>query len=234
MARTRNNRVVLQPPRIKGFHPIGNYRLEMETTNIFLEEYESIRLLDYDALSQVEAAQIMQVSRPTLTRIYQSARKKIAKALVEGTLITIEGGHAIFSEAWNDCPECHCRFNISGGNSCPLCHRGGSSLMALPMDHPGEEATIHPAFAKAPYLMLVDNKSKTSIIENNLINQPQTGIKVVEMIHKLGVTTIVAYEIGIPVQHKAQELGINLVLLPHNLQRIKELLKLINFNNESI
>ena len=234
MARTRNNRVVLQPPRIKGFHPIGNYRQEMETTNIFLEEYESIRLLDYDALSQVEAAQIMQVSRPTLTRIYQSARKKIAKALVEGTMITIEGGHAIFSEAWNDCPECQCRFNISGGNNCPLCHRSDSSLMALPMDHPGEEATIHPAFAKAPYLMLVDIKNKTSIIENNLINQPQTGIKVVEMIHKLGVSTIAAYEIGIPVQYKAQELGINLVLLPHNLQRIKELLKLINLNNESI
>lgn len=234
MARTRNNRVVLQPPRIKGFHPIGNYRQEMAVTNLFLEEYESIRLLDYDALSQVEAAQIMQVSRPTLTRIYQSARNKIAKALVEGTMIKIEGGHAIFSDDWNDCSQCNCRFKINNQNNCPLCHRSVSNLMALPMDHPSEEAAIHPAFAKAPYLMLVGHNNQTSIIENTLINQPQTGIKVVEMIHKLGVTTIAAYEIGIPVQHKALELGISLVLLPHNIQRIKELLKLTNIKNETI
>ncbi len=227
MARTRNNRVVLQPPRIKGFHPIGNYRQEMAVTNLFLEEYESIRLLDYDALSQVEAAQIMQVSRPTLTRIYQSARAKIAKALVEGTMITIEGGHAIFSEAWNDCPHCNCRYNASNGNNCPLCHHNNSGLIALPMDHPGDEAAIYPAFAKAPYLMLVDQNNQTSIIENTLIDQPQTGIKVVEMMYKMGVTAIAAYEIGIPVQHKAQEHGINLVLLPHNLQFIKQILNII-------
>lgn len=218
---------MLQPPRIKGFHPIGNYRQEMAVTNLFLEEYESIRLLDYDALSQVEAAQIMQVSRPTLTRIYQSARAKMAKALVEGTMITIEGGHAIFSEAWNNCPQCSCRYNSSSQNNCPLCHHNKTSLIALPMDHPGDEAAIYPAFAKAPYLMLVDHNNQTSIIENTLIDQPQTGLKVVEMMHKLGVTTIAAYEIGIPVQQKAQEHGINLVLLPHNLQFIKEILNII-------
>lgn len=233
MARTRNNRVVLQPPRIKGFHPIGNYRQEMAITNLFVEEYESIRLLDYDALSQVEAAQIMQVSRPTLTRIYQSAREKIAKALVEGTIISIEGGHAIFSEAWLDCPRCNGRYSTSSENTCPLCDHNQPGLIALPMDHPGEEAAIYPAFAKAPYLILVDHNNQTTLIENTLTNQPQTGIKVVEMMQKLGVTTIGAYEVGIPVQQKAKEMGINLVLLPHNLQFIKEILNHITKNNES-
>jgi len=48
------------------------------------DEYETIRLLDYEGLMQEEAAERMNVSRPTLTRIYENARKTMAKAFVEG------------------------------------------------------------------------------------------------------------------------------------------------------
>ena len=51
---------------------------------LHLEEYEAIRLLDYQNLTQEEAAVYMDVSRPTLTRIYEEARNKVATAFVEG------------------------------------------------------------------------------------------------------------------------------------------------------
>ncbi len=57
-----------------------------------LDEYESIRLLDHENLTQEQCAQCMGVARTTVTAIYNSARKKIAEALVEGKTLRIGGG----------------------------------------------------------------------------------------------------------------------------------------------
>ena len=46
----------------------------------------------------------MDISRPTVTRIYNSARQKIADALVNGRSITISGGDVTVCEAIR--PEC--------------------------------------------------------------------------------------------------------------------------------
>jgi predicted DNA-binding protein (UPF0251 family) len=124
MARPRNYSKIQIPPRVKGFSPMGYYFDKSEPVQLNIEEYESIRLLDYENLSQQEAALIMDVSRPTLTRIYDRARKKIAVALTEGLQVTIEGGRAIFSEEWYECGFCHCRFNTVKEKqlaNCPLC-----------------------------------------------------------------------------------------------------------------
>ncbi len=58
-------------------------------------------------MTQEEAAEHMNVSRPTLTRIYESARKAIAKALVEGKMILIEGGNIEFEQHWFRCKCCY-------------------------------------------------------------------------------------------------------------------------------
>jgi hypothetical protein len=67
----------------------------------------------------------MNVSRPTYTRIYSSARKKIAKAFVEGRQIAIEGGKVYFDSEWFQCNNCHCYFNNPEKEipikDCPLC-----------------------------------------------------------------------------------------------------------------
>ncbi len=227
MARTKNNRVVLQPPRIKGFNPIGNYSKEKKVTTLFIEEYESIRLLDYDMLSQVEAAKYMQVSRPTLTRIYQAARQKIATALVEGSMVTIEGGSAVYSDEWQECPNCEGRFSIKNATTCSLCDHSVNQLVAIPIDQPSESASIFTAFARAPYFMLTDHLNRTVTIENTMLDQPQTGMKVVEMLHKLGMTAIAAYELGIPVIERAQKYNMNLILLPSKCRTAKDVLKLV-------
>jgi predicted DNA-binding protein (UPF0251 family)/predicted Fe-Mo cluster-binding NifX family protein len=58
-----------------------------------LDEFETIRQIDYCAKTQEQCAKEMDVARTTVTAIYESARRKIAAALVEGRRIVISGGN---------------------------------------------------------------------------------------------------------------------------------------------
>ena len=91
-------------PSVSGFKPYGSKKNSgrVETVFLNLEEYEAIRLCDYEMLNHQQASEIMNVSRPTLTRIYSKARQKLAEALVAGKQIIIVGGKIYFdSEGCN-------------------------------------------------------------------------------------------------------------------------------------
>ncbi|GAB4261396.1 MAG: hypothetical protein Kow0079_17900 [Vicingaceae bacterium] len=120
-------RKVSNPPLIKGFKPYGTEsgNQNLEIVNLLYEEYEALRLSDYDILNHHQASVMMGVSRPTFTRIYDSALKKIAKAFVEGKQISIEGGKVYFDSDWYHCRSCNCYFNNPEKDKkvefCPLC-----------------------------------------------------------------------------------------------------------------
>ena len=63
-----------------------------ETIGFTLDEYETVRLIDYQKLTQEECASAMCVSRATVTSIYENARYKLADALMNGKRIRITGG----------------------------------------------------------------------------------------------------------------------------------------------
>ena len=124
MARPRNNSKIQIPPRVKGFNPQGYYAKPSKIINLNVEEFEVIRLLDYENLSQLEASKIMEISRPSLTRIYDRARKKIAQALIEAHPIRIEGGKIVYDEHWYQCGKCKSHFSNTNGEevtNCALC-----------------------------------------------------------------------------------------------------------------
>ena len=83
---------------MKGFKPYGMPMCKIDPVILKFEEYESIRLVNYDKLPQDQAAEQMNVSRPTFTRIYNKALKQIAKSFVEGKAIEIEGGNYQFEK----------------------------------------------------------------------------------------------------------------------------------------
>lgn len=140
--RARKIRRVLNPPIIKGFKPYGN---EIGTDHsgghiaLQLEEYEALRLCDYEMYTHHEAAVIMGVSRPTLTRIYASVRQKIARAFAEGLSISIEGGKVYFDSDWYECHHCKSTFNNPNMEEkiahCPLC--GSEQVSEYEMELPG-------------------------------------------------------------------------------------------------
>lgn len=92
---------------MEGFKPFGVPIKDLEPIVLFIEEYEAIRLTDYENLTQEEAARKMNISRPTFTRLYDKARKNIAKAFVEGKAILIQGGTFISDDYWYKCRDCN-------------------------------------------------------------------------------------------------------------------------------
>ncbi len=124
MARPQKVRRVAQAPSVSGFKPYGG-ALPNKKKAVFLlcEEYEALRLNDYEKYNQCEAAAIMQISRPTFTRIYISAREKIATAFVEGRQIIVEGGKVEYEQGWYACKTCGCLFSQveQEAPGCALC-----------------------------------------------------------------------------------------------------------------
>jgi predicted Fe-Mo cluster-binding NifX family protein len=57
-----------------------------------MDELEALRLIDLQEMSQVRAATEMGVSRATIGRVVARARSSVARALVQGRRILIEGG----------------------------------------------------------------------------------------------------------------------------------------------
>ena len=68
-----------------------------ESVRMTVDEYEAVRLLDAEGLTQEACADRMNVARTTVTAIYDSARKKIADAIVHGKRLLIAGGCCEFA-----------------------------------------------------------------------------------------------------------------------------------------
>jgi len=107
MARPQKNRKICNPPKMGGFKPFGIPLCKIGTIKLTFEEYESIRLVNYDMLPHEKAAAQMNVSRPTLTRIYNKALKTIAIGFIEGKTIEIDGGNYLLEDEWYKCKKCY-------------------------------------------------------------------------------------------------------------------------------
>lgn len=79
------------PPAVY-FKPAGVPMRELEEECLSLDEVEALRLADMEGRYQEEAAQRMKISRPTFSRLVESARRKTARALVTGRALRVEGG----------------------------------------------------------------------------------------------------------------------------------------------
>ena len=71
------------------FKPCGMPNHALEIVQLSKDEMEAIRLADLQGLYQENAANKMEISRPTFGRILSSARAKIADALINGKSIEI-------------------------------------------------------------------------------------------------------------------------------------------------
>ncbi len=92
MARPKRCRRIASLPNVAYFKPADVPSRALHTVALTVDEFEALRLADYAGLYHEQAAKRMDVSRQTFGRIVESGRKKVARALVEGLALRIEGG----------------------------------------------------------------------------------------------------------------------------------------------
>lgn len=92
MARPAKKRRICKPPKFNCFTPVTN-KAPKDVSVLEVDEYECIRLIDYEGFTQEECARQMNLVRTSVTAIYARARQKIADSLVNGKELWIEGGN---------------------------------------------------------------------------------------------------------------------------------------------
>lgn len=143
MARPKNCRKIAALPGCVLFKPAGVPARTLSEVRLSVDEFEAIRLADRQGLYQQDAAAQMGVSRQTFGRIVDSARKKVATALVEGLALRIEGGEVELAEARAFlCADCQHAWQEPYGTgrpaACPAC--GGLHIRRAESDvERGEE-----------------------------------------------------------------------------------------------
>ena len=117
-----------------------------------LDEFETVRLLDREGMTQEQCAERMGVARTTVTAIYESARRKIAEALVDGKRLLIRGG----SYRLNN--QCTVQFMQKGTDS-----------MRIAVTY--ENETVYQHFGHTPQFKLYDVENgavvRTQIVDTN-------------------------------------------------------------------
>lgn len=115
MSRPSKSRRICEMPNYTGFGPKGgrgngNRQRGRKGTYIelTLDEFEVLRLIDYESLNQEACAKQMAIARSTVQRIYNSARAKLGQMIVEGKELKIQGGnYALCDHDVNGCGRCH-------------------------------------------------------------------------------------------------------------------------------
>jgi predicted DNA-binding protein (UPF0251 family) len=127
MSRPRKRRRLLHEPQPAVFKPVGLPLEALDRVTLLPEELEALRLADVAGQRQEEAARAMGVSRSTFQRTLAEARRKVARALVEGAAIQIEGGTFRVADVSLHCSDCGHEWRLVHGSGqgqeavCPAC-----------------------------------------------------------------------------------------------------------------
>ena len=111
MPRPRKWKKVCALPDNALYGPIDAVQRVNEIVTMAVEEFETIRLIDQEGLTQEECAQKMNVARGTIQRLYTDARSKLAESLSNGNILKIEGGdytRCDEEERRHGCGNCRC------------------------------------------------------------------------------------------------------------------------------
>ena len=166
----RSRRVACAPAAIL-FKPAGIPASELPDVVLALDEFEALRLADHEGLYQEAAAMRMGVSRQTFGRIVESARHKVADALVNGKALRMEGGKTVM-------------------------HEQGASAMKIAV--PTKEGNVDAHFGHCGYYSIYTVADDRIIAEDKMNASKECGCKsgIAGELARSGVSVLVAGNIG--------------------------------------
>lgn len=193
LPRPSKRRKVCKLPGTKEFRPVGELHDEAIVT-LSVDEFEAVRLIDRQGFSQEECGRYMQVARTTVQAIYNSARKKIARALVEGMTLRINGGNYRLCDGDEE---------LCGCGGCAR-HRNGTTIVSDREEKPMKIAVsveenrtdVCPFAARSPYFLLYENGT-SDIVENPAAQaESGAGIQAAQFLIDNEVTHFIAVRVG--------------------------------------
>lgn len=133
MARPHKCRHVQIIPGVTYFKPRGIPMSSLEEVKLTVDEFEALRLADFEALSHEQAAENMKISRATFGRIIEKARHTVVDALLNGKAVLIEGGNYRTGEFREfHCRHCNRKWSLTAftkkNKNCPHCKQIGEPL----------------------------------------------------------------------------------------------------------
>ncbi|MEG0829397.1 MAG: DUF134 domain-containing protein [Anaerovoracaceae bacterium] len=201
MSRPRKKRRVCCMPEVTVFAPLGIDQ-KYQPVNMSIDEYETIRLIDLEGLSQDHCAARMSVARTTVQSIYDSARSKLANFIVNGTQLNIQGGeYLLCNESMSPC-----------GHVCPKgkCHliKGGSK-MKVAVTYAQGEVFQHFGQTKEFKLYTIED---SKILDSKVISSEGFSHgDLAKFLKDQGVTTLICGGIGAGARVAITETGIELL-----------------------
>ena len=174
-----------------------------DVTTLTVDEYEAIRQIDMEGLSQEECAKKMCVARTTAQLIYNSARKKIAESIVLGKSIRIEGGNYILCDGSPCCENC-----CKSTQPVNYMQKKGENVMRIAVTY--ENGEIFQHFGKTESFKVYeveDNK----VVSSEVIGSNGTGHGALAgLLAEQGVNVLICGGIGGGAQTALTEAGIEL------------------------
>lgn len=192
MPRPRKCRRVCDLPQTLTFTP-GDDPGGQRAVILTVDEYETIRLIDQEGLSQEQCGALMQVARTTVQQIYASARKKLAAMLVDGLPLRIEGGDYRLCDGTEDYCGCGgCRKHRLGQLRDK---EEGTMRIAIPLDENKQDVCI--VLARAPYFLFQGENGETAVAENPAAQaQGGAGVQAAQFLVDSGVTALITVRCG--------------------------------------
>lgn len=207
MPRPRRLRRICMEPAYESFIPEGIPCGEQVILTV--DEYEVIRLVDLEKLTHEQCAVQMEISRTTVTEIYQAAREKIADSIVHGKALLIAGGNYRFCDG-SAFRYCHraCR-KAKGAVPEQGAEKKGENTMRIAVTY--ENGSIFQHFGHTEQFKLYDIEDG-KIVEEKVVDTNGQGHGALSgFLSQAGVDALICGGIGGGAKMALAEAGIQLL-----------------------
>lgn len=206
MARPSRCRRICLEPEYDSFAPCGIR--EPGLVILHIDEFETIRLIDYEKKTHEQCARQMGISRTTVTEIYGRARAKLADCLISGKALRISGGNYMLCDgsAWKCCGKKCNRINNKSDNQTAL--RKERDIMKIAVTY--ENGNIFQHFGHTEQFKVYEIADE-KVADSQVVSTEGSGHGALAiLLSDLKVDTLICGGIGAGAQNALAEAGITL------------------------
>ncbi len=206
MARPSRCRRICLKPEYENFAPSGVR--ETEQVLLAVDEFEAVRLIDYEKRTHEQCARQMGISRTTVTEMYERARRKIADCIVNGKALRISGGNYKLCDgsALRYCGKSCNRAECKTDNGTALKRKGDNMKIAVTY----ENGNVFPHFGRTQQFKIYEIE-QGKIIKAQIVDTNGSGHGALAgLLAGLEADTLICGGIGAGAQSALAEAGIKL------------------------